>query len=50
MGSFGDYYHKTKKKLSRQEMAKKAAKSGPSFYVAPQPTVIGKGKKKDQAW
>lgn len=47
MPGFGDYYNKNKKKLSKEEQARKAAKSGltgPS-WVVPAPQVIKKGKK-----
>ena len=44
MGGFGDFYNKNKKKPSKDEQARKAGKSTPS-WVVPQPTVISKGKK-----
>lgn len=52
MGSFGDFYNKNKKKMSKDEMAKKAAKGGssnPSWVITP-PTVIPKGKAKKTDW
>ncbi len=46
MASFGDFYNKNKKKVSKAEVAKKANKTAPS-WVVPQPQVIKKGKKED---
>ncbi len=46
MASFGDFYNKNKKKLSKDQQAKKAAKSTSApVWVLPSPQVIGKGKK-----
>lgn len=46
MGSFGDFYNKNKKKLSKEEQAKKAAKStGGYSWSTPVPEVIKHGKK-----
>ena len=48
MSGFGDFYNKKTKKLSKEELARRAAKnSGASFggYVVPQPAVISRGKK-----
>lgn len=45
MGSFGDFYNKNKKKLSKEEQARKASKVSVSSYVPPQPVVISRGKK-----
>jgi len=44
MASFGDFYNKNKKKPSKDEMAKKAAKAVNS-WVVPTPVVISRGKK-----
>lgn len=46
MGSFGDFYNKNKKKVSKEELARKASKQGVvSSWVVPQPQVINRGKK-----
>lgn len=47
MPGYGDFYNKSKKKLSKEEMARKAAKSGVAGppWVVPAPQVIRKGKK-----
>lgn len=48
MASFGDFYNKNKKKLSKDEMARKAAKQGSSApsWVLPQPELMrARGKK-----
>jgi len=52
MGSFGDYYNSKKKKLSKEEQARKAARSGSSVpsWVVPTPAVIKKGKKDQPSW
>ena len=44
MPGFGDFYNKNKKKPSKEEQAKKAGKTTPS-WVVPTPQVISKGKK-----
>lgn len=52
MAGFGDFYNKNKKKLSKEEQARKAAKSANSAtpWSTSTPQVIGKGKKKEQSW
>lgn len=45
MPGFGDFYNKTKKKLSKEEMAKKAGRGVAPSWVIPQPQVVKKGKK-----
>jgi hypothetical protein len=46
MGSFGDYFRKKEKKLSKEELARRAAKSATSSsWAVPQPQVIKKGKR-----
>lgn len=47
MGNFGDFYNKNKKKLSKEEQVRKAAKSGTAGWVVPQPQVIKRGKKEN---
>lgn len=44
MANFGDFYNKNKKKPSKDEQAKKAAKST-TAWVVPQPQVLTKGKR-----
>lgn len=51
MAGFGDYYNKNKKKLSKEEQAKKALKNtGAPTWVVPTPQVIKKGKKDQPTW
>lgn len=55
MPGFGDFYNKNRKKLSKEELARKAAKSGAASgsagsWVMPAPQVIKKGKKDQPAW
>ncbi len=52
MGNFGDFYNKkNRKKVSKEELARKAKQSAPEVYVPPAPEVIRKGKKdQEQNW
>jgi hypothetical protein len=49
MGFGGDFYNQKKKKLSKEEQAKKASKQafGGGLYTPPAPAVIPKGKNKN---
>lgn len=49
MSSFGDFYNKNKKKLSKAEQAKKANKSSTGYsWSTPVPEVIKRGKKDER--
>lgn len=52
MAGFGDFYNKSKKKLSKEELARKTAKSGATgpSWVVPTPQVVKKGKKDQPGW
>ena len=44
MGTYGDFYNKSKKKKSKDELARTAQRQV-SMYTPPQPIVIGRKKK-----
>ncbi|MCL4390562.1 MAG: hypothetical protein M1484_03480 [Patescibacteria group bacterium] len=48
MAGYGDFYNKNKKKLSKEELARKAARVPSSSWSAPAPQVIKKGKKDEK--
>ncbi len=45
MASFGDFAKKQKKKLSKEEQAKKMNRAPVSSYTVPEPLVISKKRK-----